>query len=216
MNPKVEEFIRKAKEQRQIEEKKERDILLISLGLVDETKTIEIVEYSATKDEEHKFIDPQKKMFYKKDVFPAPIDVTDEEYNEILKYIPSKDISKNTNPLNKTKTRLKIVTTNEIQGYKVSQYLGLVNANIVIGANFIADWFASWTDVIGGYSGSYQDRLDEIYESALIELEEKANALNADAILGTIFDFNEISGKGKSMFMLTAYGSAVKLKREDK
>ena len=106
MNPKVEEFIRKAKEQQQIEEKKERDILLISLGLVDETKTIEIVEYSATRDEEHKFIDPQKKMFYKKDVFPAPIDVTDEEYNEILKYIPSKDISKNTNPLNKTKTKL--------------------------------------------------------------------------------------------------------------
>ena len=216
MNPKVEEFIRKAKEQRVIEEKKERDALLISLGLVDDTKTIEIVEYSATRDEEHKFIDPQKKMFYKKDIFPAPIDVTDEEYNEILKYIPNGNISNNINPLNKPKTKLKIVTTNEIQGYKVSQYLGLVNANVVIGANFIADWFASWTDVIGGYSSSYQYRLDEIYESALGELEEKANILNADAILGTIFDFNEISGKGKSMFMLTAYGTAVKLKRDDK
>lgn len=216
MNPKVEEFIRKAKEQRVIEEKKERDALLISLGLVDDTKTIEIVEYSATRDEEHKFIDPQKKMFYKKDIFPAPIDVTDEEYNEILKYIPNGNISNNINPLNKPKTKLKIVTTNEIQGYKVSQYLGLVNANVVIGANFIADWFASWTDVIGGYSSSYQYRLDEIYESALGELEEKANILNADAILGTIFDFNEISGKGKSMFMLTAYGTAVNLKRDDK
>ena len=216
MNPKVEEFIRKAKEQRVIEEKKERDALLISLGLVDETKTIEIVEYSATRDEEHKFIDPQKKMFYKKDIFPAPIDVSDEEYNEILKYMPNGNISNNINPLNKPKTKLKIVTTNEIQGYKVSQYLGLVNANVVIGANFIADWFASWTDVIGGYSSSYQYRLDEIYESALGELEKKANTLNADAILCTIFDFNEISGKGKSMFMLTAYGTAVKLKRDDK
>ncbi len=216
MNPKVEEFIRNAKEQRKIEEKKERDMLLISLGLVDDSKTIEIVEYSATRDEEHKFIDPQKNMFYKRDILPAPIDITDDEYNEILKHIPNKDIYKSINPLNKTNTQLKIVTTNKIDGYTISQYLGIVNVNIVIGANIIADWIASWTDVLGGYSNSYQNRLDEIYEKAIIELNKKANTINADAIVGTIFDFNEISGKGKSMFMLTAYGSAVKLKREYK
>ena len=62
----------------------------------------------------------------------------------------------------KKKTNMIITSTNDIKGYIITEYIGLVNANIVIGANIISDWFASWTDVLGGFSESYQGKLDEI------------------------------------------------------
>lgn len=103
-----------------------------------------------------------------------------------------------------------ITSTNEIKDYKIERYLGLVNVNVVVGVNFFSDFFASITDVFGGYSTEYQSKLDKIYTDALNSLEIKARALQANAILGVHFDFDEISGKGKQMFMVTAYGTAVK------
>lgn len=42
-----------------------------------------------------------------------------------------------------------ITTTNNIENYSIKRYLGVVNANIVIGANFFSDFAASLTDVFG-------------------------------------------------------------------
>jgi len=102
-----------------------------------------------------------------------------------------------------------ITTTHKITGYKIENYLGLVNANQVIGANLIADFIASFSDVFGGSSGAYRERLDVLYRDVKNLLEQKANSIGANAILGVHIDFDEISGKGKSMFMITAYGTAV-------
>lgn len=102
-----------------------------------------------------------------------------------------------------------ITSTIDIKGFKITQYLGLVNVNVVIGVNFFSDFFASFTDVFGGYSDEYQSKLDKIYRDALNRLEVKANTMRANAIIGVHFDFDEISGKGKQMFMVTAYGTAV-------
>ena len=103
-----------------------------------------------------------------------------------------------------------ITSTNDLKGYKITEYLGLINVNVVLGANFFSDMFASFTDVFGGYSGTYQSKLDKIYGDALRELTKKAEGKGADAIVGAHFDFDEITGKGVSMFMVTAYGTAVK------
>lgn len=102
-----------------------------------------------------------------------------------------------------------ITTTHQIAGYKIENYLGLVNANQVIGANLIADFMASFSDVFGGSSGAYRERLDVLYKDVKNLLEQKASSIGANAILGVHIDFDEISGKGKSMFMITAYGTAV-------
>ena len=104
-----------------------------------------------------------------------------------------------------------VSTTNDIKGYEINKYIGLVNANIVIGANVFSDFFASFTDVLGGNSDSYESILDKIYKQALNQLIEKASLIGANALLGIHFDFDEISGKGKSMFMVTAIGTAVQV-----
>lgn len=102
-----------------------------------------------------------------------------------------------------------ITTTDNIDNATIIEYKGLVSANIVIGANFFSDLAASLTDVFGGESSSYQNKLDELYDKVIDKIKQKASSLNANAIVGFKIDFDEISGKGKSMFMVTAIGTAI-------
>lgn len=101
-----------------------------------------------------------------------------------------------------------VTTTPLLDGIKIQKYLGVVNANIVIGANVISDFAASLTDFFGGTSESYQKRMNEMYESAIKELKRKTMLLGGNAIVSFNVDFDELSGKGKSMFMLSATGTA--------
>ena len=95
-----------------------------------------------------------------------------------------------------------VTTTNKVPCYSVKEYKGMV------GANVIADIFASWTDFVGGKSGAYRNRLDDLFSDVKSHLIVRAEELGANAILGVRFSFNEISGKNKSMFMLSGYGTS--------
>ena len=101
-----------------------------------------------------------------------------------------------------------ITTTNKISCYTVKEYKGMVCVNQVVGANVIADIFASWTDFFGGTSGVYRNRLDDLFSDVKSQLIVRAEKLGANAILGLRFSFNEISGKDKSMFMVSGYGTS--------
>lgn len=101
-----------------------------------------------------------------------------------------------------------ITSTPILDGMKILSYLGIVNTNIVIGTNFFSDFAASFTDVFGGSSGTYQRKMDNMYDSAKKELVSKAKNMGANAVIGFRIEFDEISGKGKSMFMLSATGTA--------
>lgn len=105
-----------------------------------------------------------------------------------------------------------ITTTNSIENHKVEKYYGVVAANVVIGTNIFSDISASFTDFFGGRSESYQNKLQLIYKEVTAELEQKAYRIGANCILGLKIDFDEISGGGKSMFMVSAYGTAITLK----
>ena len=105
--------------------------------------------------------------------------------------------------------RVNITTTNNFGNDEIVEFCGLVSSKIVVGANFFADVFASFTDVFGGRSGKYQSRLDEIYNDAINELSKQAERKGANGIVGLKMDFDEISGKDKSMFMVNAIGTAV-------
>ena len=106
-----------------------------------------------------------------------------------------------------------VTTTNSVEGYSIRKYLGVVNANVVIGTNLFSDIAASLTDVFGGRSGSYKSKLTTIYDEVMKELIGKAENYHADAIVGLHVDFDEISGGGKSMFMVSASGTAITLEK---
>jgi uncharacterized protein YbjQ (UPF0145 family) len=105
-------------------------------------------------------------------------------------------------------TNFLITTTPTFEGRQIKAYLGVLNTNIVIGTNLFSDFAASFTDVFGGSSGTYQRKMDMMYDNAQNELVKKAKRIGANAIVGFRIDFDEISGKGKSMFMISATGTA--------
>ena len=100
-------------------------------------------------------------------------------------------------------------TTDHLEGWEVTQYFSPISTNIVIGANILSEIAASWTDIFGGRSGSYERRLQEVYSQATDTLKRKAKALGANCVLGLRIDTGEVSGKGTQMFMISAVGTPV-------
>lgn len=101
-----------------------------------------------------------------------------------------------------------ISTTHNIEGCPIKRYIDAICTNIVIGTNIFSDFAASFTDFFGGRSDSYKKKLEIIYNEASKELKQKALNLGANAIIGFKVDFDEISGKDKSMFMVSVSGTA--------
>lgn len=108
-----------------------------------------------------------------------------------------------------------VTTTNNLEGLKIKQYLKPISAHVVAGTNFFSDFFASFNDVFGGRSGTYQRQLSSIYIEAIDILKQTATEIGANAVIGLKVDLDEISGKGKSMFMITATGTAVIIENSD-
>ena len=101
-----------------------------------------------------------------------------------------------------------ITTTSVIEGNPVQEYLGIINAQSIIGANIFKDIFAGLRDVFGGRSKTYERVLEEAKEDALRELTQKAQAMGANGILAVDLDFETVGG---SMLMVIATGTAVRI-----
>ncbi|MEO8793868.1 MAG: heavy metal-binding domain-containing protein [Daejeonella sp.] len=101
-----------------------------------------------------------------------------------------------------------VTTTNNIDGKRVTRYIGIVSGEAIIGANIVKDFFAGIRDIVGGRAGSYERGLREAKEIALREMQEQALQLGANAILSVDLDY-ETLGKAGSMLMVSASGTAV-------
>lgn len=105
-----------------------------------------------------------------------------------------------------------VVTTDVLQGVEITSYKGVVSTNAIAGTGLFSDIGASFTDVFGGKSKGYRRYLNEIREAAMEELIKQAKEIGGNAVVGFSIDFDEISGQGKQMFMVSATGTAVKAK----
>ncbi|WP_299156273.1 heavy metal-binding domain-containing protein [uncultured Tenacibaculum sp.] len=103
-----------------------------------------------------------------------------------------------------------ISTTHTIENKPSKEYLGIVTGETIIGANIIKDFFAGIRDIVGGRSGSYEKVLREAKDTSLREMQERAEKLGADAIVGVDLDYETV-GKNGGMLMVTASGTAIKL-----
>ena len=101
-----------------------------------------------------------------------------------------------------------ITTTPSVEGRKITDYKGIVVGEAIMGANVVRDVFASITDIVGGRSGAYESKLQDARDTALRELEDRANELGADAVVGVDLDYEVV---GSSMLMVSASGTAVTL-----
>ena len=101
-----------------------------------------------------------------------------------------------------------ITTTPNIEGHPIKEYKGLVTGETIIGANFLKDFLAGITDFFGGRSSSYEAVLAKAKDVALREMQDRAAAMGANAIVGIDLDY-EVLGKENYMLMVTSSGTAV-------
>ncbi|WP_298835905.1 heavy metal-binding domain-containing protein [uncultured Roseobacter sp.] len=99
-----------------------------------------------------------------------------------------------------------LTTTNTIEGRRITAYHGIVVGEAIMGANIVRDFFASVTDVIGGRSGAYEGKLKDARDEAMAEIEDRARAAGANAVVGIDLDYEVI---GDSMLMVSVSGTAV-------
>lgn len=101
-----------------------------------------------------------------------------------------------------------MTTTNNLESREVKKYLGVVTGEAILGANIFKDIFAGIRDIVGGRSASYERELQEARRIAFNELEEKANRVGANAVIGIDIDYETIGANG-SMLMVSVSGTAV-------
>ncbi len=101
------------------------------------------------------------------------------------------------------------VTTNNIEGKRITAYKGIVFGEIIAGINVIKDIAAGLSNFFGGRSGSYEQELLMAREQALREMEQRASEMGANAIVGVKVDYETIGNQGSNMLMVIASGTAV-------
>ena len=101
-----------------------------------------------------------------------------------------------------------VVTTDRIEGQRITEYLGIVSGDAIVGANMFRDLFAKVRDVVGGRAGGYEAALRGAKEHAMEDMIEQAVSLGADAVLAVDLDYETV---GESMLMVSANGTAVRL-----
>ena len=102
-----------------------------------------------------------------------------------------------------------IVTTENVQGKKVAEVLGMVRGNAVRARGIGYDFLAGIKNITGGAVSEYSSLLRDTREEATQEMIAEATGLGADAVVSTRYNTSSV---GQGFSEILAYGTAVKLK----
>ena len=103
-----------------------------------------------------------------------------------------------------------LTTTPSVEGRTITAYHGGVVGEVISGVNVRKDFAAGLSNCFGGRSNTYEDELMKARTQALAELEQRAQILGADAVVGIDVDY-EVLGADNGMLMVTVSGTAVSL-----
>ncbi len=101
-----------------------------------------------------------------------------------------------------------VTTTDTIEGRQVTDVMGLVRGNSVRARHVGRDLLAGLRNLVGGEVQEYTKLLAESREEAIQRMVERAEAMGANAVLGTRFITASIMGGAAEIL---AYGTAAKV-----
>jgi uncharacterized protein YbjQ (UPF0145 family) len=105
-----------------------------------------------------------------------------------------------------------VVTTDTVEGKRITKHLGLVSGEAILGANIFRDFFAGIRDIVGGRSAAYERELRTAKDIAIQEMVAQATELGGNAVVAVDLDYETIEvGGGGGMLMVSASGTAVVL-----
>ena len=103
-----------------------------------------------------------------------------------------------------------LTTTPTIEGQRITEYLGIVTGETIVGANIFKDIMAGIRDIVGGRSGAYEKAFRQAREMAFEEMTQEAVELGANAIVGIDLDTETVGAQG-GMLMVSITGTAVRV-----
>ena len=101
-----------------------------------------------------------------------------------------------------------VVTTEQIEGKRIIETLGLVKGSTIRARHVGHDVMASLRNIVGGEVKDYTTMLAQAREEALQRMIEQAEKIGANAIIGARFVTSMVMSGAAEM---VAYGTAVKI-----
>jgi uncharacterized protein YbjQ (UPF0145 family) len=106
------------------------------------------------------------------------------------------------------KRKLIVTTGNEVQGRRITQYLGVVRGIVVRAPGFGRSIAGAFAAIGGGNISQYEEVCEEARADAYARMTDHARDKDADAIIAMRYDATEFS---QGITEVLAYGTAVKL-----
>jgi uncharacterized protein YbjQ (UPF0145 family) len=101
---------------------------------------------------------------------------------------------------------LLVVTINDLPGYRIVEYLGLVRGITVRSRSVIGNFVGGVQSLFGGQIGAFLDLAEQARREAYDHLVDEARRMGANAVLAMRYDANEITD---GVTEVLAYGTAV-------
>ena len=103
---------------------------------------------------------------------------------------------------------LKATTGYNFEGYVITNYIGILSAEVVLGTDVFSTFSAGVSDIYESESNAAASKITMAKASALRKLKEKCYDAGANAIIGVDFDMMTIEHK---TIVVCANGTAVKI-----
>jgi uncharacterized protein YbjQ (UPF0145 family) len=103
-----------------------------------------------------------------------------------------------------------VTTGNEIEGQRITSYIGLVRGIVVRSPNIAQGLLGGLKQIVGGNIESYAQVCEHAREESLERMEQHAAERGADAVVAVRYDATEFMQGATEVL---CYGTAVKLVR---
>ena len=101
-----------------------------------------------------------------------------------------------------------VTTTFDIEGYRITEYKGLVRGITVRSPTIAQGFLGGLKSIIGGKIGAYTEMCEQARQHAYDALVAYAEQLGANAIVGVRYDASDV-GSQQSATEVLCYGTAV-------
>ena len=102
-----------------------------------------------------------------------------------------------------------LTSANILENKTILEYKGIVTGESLIGSNIYKDLFSGVRDVVGGRTSNYEKEIKKARDIAFESMKEKAEQLNANAIIGLKISYDNLGGTMGNTILITAYGTAI-------
>ncbi len=99
-----------------------------------------------------------------------------------------------------------LTTGYNFTGYRITKYIGLLNASVVLGTGFLSEISAEISDTLGIESDRFSQKVEQAKSSTQTKLKQKALAVKANGIIGIDYDIFMV---GNNMIGVSINGTAV-------